>query len=68
MVLVFAAAVFVGGVAVFVGLEEEDLADAFVDVDADGEVGEVAEFDDEAAGPAGFAGGGVDDEAGAEKQ
>ena len=63
MALVFAAAVLVGDVAVVVGLEEEDLADAFVDVDADGEVGEVAEFDDEAALPAGFEGRGVDEEA-----
>ena len=34
LVLVFAAAVLVGGVAVVVGLKEDDLADAFVDVDA----------------------------------
>lgn len=65
MALVFAAAVVVGGGAVFVGLEEEDLADAFVDVNADGEVGEVAEFDDEAAVPASFEGGGVDEQTGA---
>lgn len=63
--LVFAAAVFVGDVAVFVGLEEDDLADAFVDVDAEGEVGEVAEFDDEAARPAGFERRRVEHEAGA---
>ncbi len=64
LALVFAAAVLVD-VAVFVGFEEDDLADAFFDVDAEGEVGEVGEFDDEAAGPAGFEGGGVDEEAGA---
>ena len=63
MALVFAAAVVVGGGAVFVGLEEEDLADAFVDVDAKRQVGEVGEFDDEAARPAGFEGGGVDEQA-----
>src|ERR1044071_345584 len=52
--LVFAAAVFVGDVAVLVGFEEDDLADALADVDAQGEVGEVAELDDEAPRPAGF--------------
>lgn len=52
--MVFAAAVVVGGVAVFVGFEEEDLTYAFVDVDAEGQVCEVAEFDDEAACPACF--------------
>ena len=65
LVLVFAAAVFVGDVAGFVGFEEDDLADAFVDVDAEGEVGEVAEFDDEASRPAGFERRGVEHEAGA---
>lgn len=64
LALVFAAAVFVGDIAVF-GFEEDDLADAFVDVDAEGEVCEVAEFDDEAARPACFERGGVEHEAGA---
>lgn len=54
LALVFAAAVFVGDVAVLVRFEEDDLADAFVDVDAEGEVGEVAQLDDEAPRPAGF--------------
>jgi hypothetical protein len=34
LALVFAAAVFVGDAAIFVGFEEDDLADALVDVDA----------------------------------
>ncbi len=63
--MILAAAVFVGDAAIFVGLEEEDLADAFVDIDADGQVGDVAEFDDEAARPAGFERRGVDEQAGA---
>src|SRR3712207_7614786 len=46
--------VFVGGVAGFVGFEEEHLADAFVDVDPERKVCQVAEFYDEAARPAGF--------------
>ena len=57
--------IFIGDIAFFVRLEEDDLAYAFVDVDAQGEVGEVGEFDDEAALPAGFEGRGVDEEAGA---
>ena len=65
LALVFAAAVFVGDVAVLVGFEEDDLADAFADVDAQGEVGEVAELDDEAARPAGFERGRVEHQAGA---
>ena len=64
LALVFAAAVFVGDVAVVVGFEEDYLADAFVDVDAEGEVCEVAEFYDEAARPARFERGGVEHEAG----
>jgi hypothetical protein len=65
LALVFAAAVFVGDIAVFVGFEEDDLADALADVDAQGEVGEVAELDDEAARPAGFERRGVEHQAGA---
>ena len=52
--LIFAAAIFVGDSAVFVALEEEYLADAFVDIDAQGQVGEIGDFDDEAAFPTGF--------------
>jgi hypothetical protein len=63
LALVFAAAVLVGDGAVFVGLEEDDLADAFVDIDAQGQGGEVGEFDDEATCPAGFERGGVDEQA-----
>ena len=62
--LIFAAAVFVGGVAVFVGLEEEHLPDPFADVDAQGEVCEVGELDDEAARPARFERRRVDEEPG----
>src|SRR5215218_11082451 len=65
LALVFAAAVFVGDVAVVVGFEEDDLADTLADVDAEGEVGEVAELNDEAPRPAGFEWRGVEHEAGA---
>ncbi len=34
LVLVFAAAIFIGYVAVFVGFKKDNLPDAFVDVDA----------------------------------
>lgn len=61
--MIFAAAVLVGDGAVFVGFEEDDLADAFVDVDAQRERGEVGEFDDEASRPSGFERGRVDEEA-----
>lgn len=63
--MILAAAIFVGDAALFVGLEEDDLTDAFVDVDAKREVCEVGEFDDEAARPTGFERRGVDQESGA---
>ena len=59
--MILAATILVGHGAVFVGLEEDDLADAFVDIDAQRESGEVGEFDDEASRPTGFERRGVDE-------
>ncbi len=63
--LILPGSILIRDIAFFVRLEEDDLAYAFVDVDAQGEVGEVGELDDEAALPAGFEGRGVDQKAGA---
>lgn len=60
LALILAAAILVGGGAVFVGLEEEDLPDALIDVNAQGEGREVRQLDDKAARPAGFERRGVD--------
>jgi hypothetical protein len=65
LALVFAAAIFVGGLADFVGLEEDDLGDAFVGVDFGGEGGGVGEFEGDVAFPFRLEGGDVDDDAAA---
>lgn len=63
--MVFAAAIRIGNGAVFVGFEKQDLSDAFVDVDAQRQVGEIGDFDDQSALPAGFERRGVDEQTGA---
>lgn len=65
LALVFAAAVFVGGFADFVGFEEEDLGDAFVGVNLGGHGGGVGEFQCHVAFPFGFEGRDVDNDAAA---
>ncbi len=65
LVHVFAGFVGVAGFAGAIALEKEELADAFVGVDAGGEGGGVADFDGDLAFPFGFEGGHVDDDAAA---
>src|SRR5205814_1307371 len=43
--LIFSAPIFVRGVAVFIGLEEQNLTDAFIDVNAQREIGEITKLD-----------------------
>ncbi len=63
LVLILTFAVGVADLADFVGLEEEDLAEAFVGVDARGQGCGVGDFEGDEALPLGLEGGDVDDDA-----
>jgi hypothetical protein len=65
LVLVFSLAVCVANLADFVGLEEENLAQAFIGVDARGQRRCVGDLEGDEAFPFGFEGGDVDDDAAA---
>ncbi len=65
MALIFAAAIFVGGFADFVGFKEENLGDAFVGIYLGGERGGVGELKGDVAFPLGLEGRDVDDDAAA---
>src|SRR5687767_10292876 len=61
LILIFAPTIFIGDITVFIRLKENNLPDAFIDVNAQGEVGQVGEFDDETARPPGFERRGIDE-------